>query len=230
MSFLVDKNPQNPEEATEMFKKVAEAYETLIDANKRREYDISLSSPFHSYQSSPRQSYSKSSRGSHFHHDRFSRDRAFDIFNSFFRDMDDFQSQFFSDSFGSRDPFRHHRSMMSAFDSPFMRDPFDDDFFSARGDPFGGMMGTSSSRSYSSVSYGTGSTQKSTSTSTVIESDGTKRIRTETTIIHPDGRRESNVDERVEQPSNGRTRLEYNRTGDDRSLQVNRPSGRSSRK
>eukprot|EP00959_Pyramimonas_sp_CCMP1952_P278434 5821312-Pyramimonas_sp.AAC.2 len=34
-----DKNPDNREEAAEVFKMIAEAYETLSDAQKRAEYD-----------------------------------------------------------------------------------------------------------------------------------------------------------------------------------------------
>ena len=38
-SILKDKNPDNKEQAEEIFKKVAEAYECLTDQNKREIYD-----------------------------------------------------------------------------------------------------------------------------------------------------------------------------------------------
>ena len=41
IKYHPDKNPDNPEAATEMFKKVSEAYEHIGDAEKREAYDVS---------------------------------------------------------------------------------------------------------------------------------------------------------------------------------------------
>ena len=41
IKYHPDKNPDNPEAATEMFKKVSEAYEHIGDADKRQLYDVS---------------------------------------------------------------------------------------------------------------------------------------------------------------------------------------------
>ena len=45
MQFHPDKNPNNPD-ATAKFQKISEAYETLSDNNKRREYDMTRNNPF----------------------------------------------------------------------------------------------------------------------------------------------------------------------------------------
>jgi DnaJ homolog subfamily B member 6 len=228
-----------------MFKKIAEAYDTLIDSAKRREYDNIRNTP--DLSSFGRNSYGRSSssyRPSNSHRG-FSRDMAFDIFNHFFADMEDFHNGFMDDHFASsrqrsnksshRDPFDDHFGRASSL---FGRDPFVDDDFGSFGSfsamrSFGRMQSmfddldnmhnqgfSSSSSSFSSISYGSGMTGKSTSTSTYISADGTRRTRTETTIIHPDGRRETKVDEKVHEPEN--RRLAYSNDADSSALRINR--------
>ena len=43
-----------------------------------------------------------------------------------------------------------------------------------------------------------GRSSTSTSTTTVVNGDGTRRVRKETTVLHPDGRRETTVEEFTE--------------------------------
>jgi DnaJ homolog subfamily B member 6 len=82
MKWHPDKNPQNVEEATEKFKKIAEAYDVLGNEEKRRTYDSNdlfegnfASSPNHGFH----------------HNQEESIRRAFDMFNNFFANDPFFQ-------------------------------------------------------------------------------------------------------------------------------------------
>jgi len=85
MKWHPDKNPQNVEEATEKFKKIAEAYDVLGNEEKRRIYD---SNDFFTG------NFSSNSNTSQFHsfhnHDESIR-HAFEMFNHFFTNDPFFQ-------------------------------------------------------------------------------------------------------------------------------------------
>ena len=122
--------------------------------------------------------------------------------------------------FGTGMGRRNNRSRDPVGGSPF-GSMFNDDFFGSMGGGIGGMNSTSiaSFSSSSSSSGGGRSMSTSTSTSTYIGPDGRRVTRKETTgeyypltshsslqtclvlyivVIHPDGRRESNVEEFVD--------------------------------
>lgn len=205
-----DKNPDNQERATEMFKKVAEAYEVLGDTQKRSQYDAGDE---HTGESSS------------FHHNPGFRDfpihRAHDLFNAFFSD-------FFDD-----DPFMSRRRGAAGSSDrgrgrvdDFMRSPFgggslfadfnNDPFFSSMGSLGRSGMGTgTSSSSFSSYSFssGGGATSRSETTKTIIGPDGKRVTRKEVTITHPDGTQETTVQE-DEGFGSSNSRLGYdNRSG-----------------
>lgn len=219
-----DKNPENQEQATEMFKKVAEAYSVLSDSAKRQEYDAMLQygspSPtsgrsYNRNGGNPRQGFTRSSS--------FDDRRAFDIFEAFFNDMRAFHAGFGDDMFG--DPFARHSSFdrqpsthqQQRSSGRRDRDPFGgmgmgmgmgfggsnlmDEFFG--GDPlanFGGRgngsgLFQSFSSSSSSFSPSAGRAGRSTSTTSYMDSSGRRVTKQETTTYHPDGRIETKTDE-----------------------------------
>lgn len=227
-----DKNPENQEKANEMFKSIAEAYETLSDPKLKEQYDQELL--YGGGNGAGRNGFGRaSSRTTNFNHHGFSDQRAFDIFNSFFAEFEDFHNQAFA-GFGGHghdpfdDPFfkRSSRGQSNSNSRPTSLSRNVDPFFGGMGG-LGGMHsihqsmlnnmmndmsgmhggGFSSSTSFSSSSFGGhgGGMSKSVSSSTYIGPDGRKITRKETTIVHPDGRRESNVEETIDgQPVNNR--------------------------
>jgi curved DNA-binding protein CbpA len=94
-----DKNPENQVEATEKFKLIAEAYEVLADPQKRAEYD-NKGTGFETYTQDNFPSGRGQARNPFRTRSRFSEQHAFDIFNSFFAEMDQFHRGMFDD-----DPF-----------------------------------------------------------------------------------------------------------------------------
>jgi DnaJ family protein B protein 6 len=173
MKWHPDKNPQNTEEATEKFKKIAEAYDVLGNEEKRRLYD---SNDFFDG------NFSSNSNTSHFHsfnhhnNDESIR-RAFEMFNHFFAN-----DPFFQMNNRSQRNMGHPNDF---FQTPFFNDPF----FSMSNHP-SPMM-----NNFSSFSTSGSGQSVSTKITTTIGSDGKKIIRKESTIIHPDGRRETTIEE-----------------------------------
>lgn len=87
MKWHPDKNPQNVEEATEKFKKIAEAYDVLGNEEKRRTYD---SNDFFDGNFSSNSNRSQSHYFNHHNQDESIR-RAFEMFNHFFANDPFFQ-------------------------------------------------------------------------------------------------------------------------------------------
>lgn len=225
MFVRADKNPNDPEGAAEMFKLIGEAYEVLSDPVKRSEYDqyghAGADQGFGGGGGGG-QRRSRSQQA----HDPFTHSRAFDLFNSFFADMDQFHNDF-----GFRHNNAHQASNSNNRQQQRNNDPFGDPFFSSG---FGGMMGggfggmssmmdmhmggmqggfSSMSSSSSSSMGGRGMSSTSTSMSSSIGPDGIKRVRKETTIVHPDGRQENKVEEYSEDRHGRRQVIEDSRNG-----------------
>mmetsp|Transcript_66847 Transcript_66847/g.186807 ORF Transcript_66847/g.186807 Transcript_66847/m.186807 type:complete len:258 (-) Transcript_66847:356-1129(-) len=180
-----DKNPDNKEQAEQMFKKLSEAYQVLSDPEKRSMYDRGGRQAFNG-------GFSSASGASPFG----GMDDAFSIFEKFF---------------GGRDPFAHMDAMfgdMGGFGAAARRsagpgaagaargrgDPFGDPFFnSGFGDM--GMGGGGGFGSFmSSSNSGGGGTSTCTTTTTRIV-NGKRVTVTQTTVRKPDGTVETRTQE-----------------------------------
>lgn len=208
-----------------MFKLVAQAFETLSDPEKRAHYDrFGFQSAQQGYSNQNDYSEQYTNRGgrrNNFH----DISHAFDIFNSFFNDMDD--------HFGSH----FDRNSGNAFGQQGTRihDPFNDPFFSGGFMDMRSMMSrhhnamesmmsmhhssmpttSSSMASFSSSSRSShaghnGITGTSTSTQTFISADGTKTTKKQITTTYGDGRTETRVEENVEHGGNNGKTLRIN--------------------
>ena len=83
-----DKNPDDPETASEMFKLIAEAYEVLSNPQTRAHYDrYGHSGPEAAQYDDADSEFSYQPRRQHRGRGRFSEDHAFDIFNHFFEEF-----------------------------------------------------------------------------------------------------------------------------------------------
>ena len=192
--------------ASEKFKQISEAAETLLDKDKRAEYD-NPGMGGGDFGDFPRHS-SSSRRGRH----PFTERDAFSMFDAFFQDFEDMHRPMFQQrTSGGRNERR--RDPFSMFD--------DDDFFGGgmmgggfgramhMMDDMGSMQGMqSSSMSFSSSSFGSGGVSKSTSTRTTIGPDGKRKTITETRIRNADGTETVTSNEHEDQVDPG-SRLEY---------------------
>lgn len=145
-----DKNPHNKTEAETNFKKIAEAYEVLIDKDKRHVYDHYGEDGLKNGAAGTSSTRTRSSGGMHGNNNPFGPD--FDPFSFGFH----FRSPFdvFREFFGGRDPFADDpffnpaaaNSNANGGGAPRFGDPFDEFFnfgsifgSAFHGNPFGGM-------------------------------------------------------------------------------------------
>lgn len=138
-----DKNPENQEHATEMFKKVAEAYSVLSDRAKRQEYDNMLLYGDISPTSGRAYGFTDD-RPEFARQSTFDDRRAFDIFEAFFDDMRAFHSGFgddMFDPFGRQGPFNGRHPSMNQQRSSGRRSQRDRDPFGSMGIGMGMGMG-----------------------------------------------------------------------------------------
>lgn len=118
-----DKNPENQAEATEKFKLIAEAYEVLSDVNKRYEYDHKDDMDNNAFARSSSMGGSSRGQPGSFQSRNFSDQHAFDIFNTFFADMEDMHQRMYNDHqqhFGGSSRMNNNNQHFgSHFDSHF---------------------------------------------------------------------------------------------------------------
>jgi len=117
--------------AEEQFKKLAEAYEVLSDARRRREYDEG------------EQVFFRSSAGGHAD--------PFDLFKSFFGDNDPFADSFFGSSVFGNQRRGNSRSVRDPFGDLFSMNSFGGDSFGFSSSAFDGMSGGCNFTSTSTV-------------------------------------------------------------------------------
>jgi DnaJ homolog subfamily B member 6 len=172
-----DKNTvPNQEHAKKMFRKVSEAYQILVDPEKRQSYNQwGKNGPSFGSQN--------------FTSDPFSFQDADFIFKQFFGGKDPFQSMFQNNVF-SHIPLsgNNNRRSGNVFNEMFGVGPI-------------GMQGVSNSFSRSSNSFNGGSYSQSVSTTTEVLPDGKRLTKTTTTITKPDGTRETKTEQSISDSS-----------------------------
>jgi len=147
-----DKNPGNAEEATEQFKKIAEAYDVLGNEEKRRAYD---SNDFFegNFSSSP-------TPGFHQNQEESVR-RAFDMFNHFF----------------ANDPFFQMRGMGQP--NGFFHSPFFSNMNIHSGNQFASMGSGQSSSTRITTTIGSDGNRITRKETTIIHPDGRRETSVE---------------------------------------------------
>lgn len=217
-----DKNPDKPAEATEMFKAIGEAYETLSDPVKRREYDNGGAAmdddfidPSMFQQQGGRRAYPSSGGNRNYGgRSHFSDQRAFDIFNAFFAEFEDFHRSF--EDFHNQGRRQAHGSGSNRNQGNRRGGTFDDDFgFGGGFGGFGGGFGGSSlmdeffggADPFASFGQhgGFGGSHSSFSSSSFSSSStssgrGVTRSVSTSTYIGPDGRRVTRKETTVRHP------------------------------
>ena len=152
-----DKNPGNAEEATEQFKKIAEAHDVLGNEEKRRAYDSN--DFFEGNFSSP------PNPGFHQNQEESVR-RAFDMFNHFF----------------ANDPFFQMRGMgqpKGFFNNPFLNDPFFSNMNIHSGTQFTSMGSGQSSSTRITTTIGPDGNRITRKETTIIHPDGRRETSVE---------------------------------------------------